>query len=511
MVSIHIVLTSLLVLVLCQSFHSDNFRRRKKNRNRKSFSQSDKVECAGGSWNDTYNCCTSEKPCKLYQGHCDTDGECEGNLVCGIRNCGDSFAWKANCCMKPECGVKLKGRIVGGEEATPFSIPWQVALVEIGNRKEITCGGSLISDRHVLTAAHCTRGLRGCGGDIIVGEHDLSNPDDGILHTYSRFVDHPLWEYSPTNYDFSILHLDKPVEFGERAAPVCLLPTGLKRDYFDGKILTVSGWGRPCVSIRPCDTVQKLRYVKVPGFSQQRCKDLLSPAQVTDAMLCAGNTSDIIDACGGDSGGPLTYESEGRTFIVGVVSWGRGCGEKLPGVYARVTEVLPWINEQLKQTVNSTLNCPRDYPYSFDRGLKCCETNKDGHGHPLRRTSTSCALNAYKDCPGEGTCPRCKNEGTCPVCKNYLGIDILGKEYLRKILNCGIKKELGLIEFQASMLNLVQGLMKTIEAYKLIQAFDKHKPCKTCHETAKDQRVTELISNVRGGRKLLRKMKSNQF
>ena len=59
------------------------------------------VECAGGSWNDTHNCCTSEKPCKLNQGDCDHDGECEGNLVCGNNNCGDGFSWNAaDCCMK---------------------------------------------------------------------------------------------------------------------------------------------------------------------------------------------------------------------------------------------------------------------------------------------------------------------------------------------------------------------------------------------------------------------------
>ena len=93
----------------------------------------------------------------------------------------------------------------------------------------------------------------------------------------------------------------------------------------------------------------------------------------------------------------------------------------------------------------------------------------------------------------------------------YLGIDLIEKEFLRKILNCAMKKGLGLIEFQLSILELVDELMHTIDAYNLMQAFDKDKPCETCHESAKDDRVTELISNVRGGRKLLRKMKFNHF
>ena len=60
------------------------------------------VECYGGLLSEARNCCSSDKPCKLNQGDCDHDGECEGDLICGMNNCGPNFSWdSADCCMKP--------------------------------------------------------------------------------------------------------------------------------------------------------------------------------------------------------------------------------------------------------------------------------------------------------------------------------------------------------------------------------------------------------------------------
>lgn len=113
--------------------------------------------------------------------------------------------------------------------------------------------------------------------------------------------------------------------------------------------MTVSGWGTLSAGgSQP--TV--LHSVNVPGITNDACKARYCSSRITNQMLCAGNLANGgVDSCQGDSGGPLTYDVAGRTTVVGVVSWGIGCASAgYPGVYARVTESLAWINEELAKT-----------------------------------------------------------------------------------------------------------------------------------------------------------------
>ena len=186
-------------------------------------------------------------------------------------------------------------KIVGGSAVTPYSLPWQVALVEPGSNSPF-CGGTLISSQHVLTAAHCmvTTTL-----DIIVGEHRTTSSSDGTRHTVCRSVNHPRYFQQTYNNDFAILHLDTPVVFGTRAAPACLPTNNLGGDFLDGKTMTVSGWGATSQGgAQP--TV--LHSVAVPGITNARCSQHYTG--ITNAMLCAGDvTNGGIDSCQGDSGG----------------------------------------------------------------------------------------------------------------------------------------------------------------------------------------------------------------
>ena len=192
----------------------------------------------------------------------------------------------------PDCGIKPE-RIVGGSEVTPYSIPWQVAFVRRGSDSPF-CGGTLISDRHVLTAAHCTS--RNRDYDVIVGEHSITSSSDGTRHKVCRAVDHP--NNRGVDYDFAILHLETPVQFGTRAAPACLPPTTFGGDFFDGKSLTVSGWGDLS---NGQGSPSVLHSVDVPGMTNAACRNAYS--SISSDMMCAGRASGGIDSCQGDSGG----------------------------------------------------------------------------------------------------------------------------------------------------------------------------------------------------------------
>ena len=188
------------------------------------------------------------------------------------------------------CGIKPSlSRIIGGVEATPYSIPWQVLLG--------SCGGTLISSRHVVTARHC--GIT-TGRVAIVGEHDLRNASDGRDHKICAATNHP-------HYDISVLHLQPPVQMGLRTVRACLPTLKHAGDFLASKLMTVSGWGS--TSATHNNHPNKLHVVNVTGVTLATCREKyndLTGNQVTDGDICAG---DIIDggedSCQGDSGGTI--------------------------------------------------------------------------------------------------------------------------------------------------------------------------------------------------------------
>ena len=206
------------------------------------------------------------------------------------------------------CGIKPTGRIVGGGEASPYSLPWQVGLVVPGSDIPF-CGGTLLSPRHILTAAHCTS-WNGGRWDVVVGEHRPSNSSDGTRHTKCRHVDHPGYSSNSHNHDVAIVHLNQPVQIGTRAAPACLPDSTLAGSFLDDKTMSVSGWGRICSG---CTLAPALKVVDVPGVSNAVCRQRYG--HITDQMLCAGELENGgIDSCQGDSGGKLLLNLYLLTF-----------------------------------------------------------------------------------------------------------------------------------------------------------------------------------------------------
>jgi len=275
-----------------------------------------------------------------------TCGICTGSDICTAY---DYTPYKG-------CGlVPASSRVVGGNDASPHSIPWQVGILNVKDGfSSMDCGGTLLTEKHVLSAAHCTF-LR--NGDlllaseivVVVAEHDQSKFSDGIDHEIIRYTNHPQYNLQTDDYDFSMLHLTLPVKLGDRAVPACLPDLRFSDDKLVGKYLTVSGWGN--LHGTGYEYPKLLQTVDVPVVSQDDCRRAYLPfgRKVENSMICAGYITGGKDSCDGDSGGPLTYKENGRSYLIGVVSWGHEtCAKpKYPGVYARVTTALDWIQEEL--------------------------------------------------------------------------------------------------------------------------------------------------------------------
>jgi len=245
------------------------------------------------------------------------------------------------------CGVAKTGnRIVGGQETMVNEYPWQVGLVS-ANGRQPWCGGTLISNQHVLTAAHCTAGGSTSSIAVILGEH---RTDDSSVRrvSISKITDDPLYNSNTLANDYSILTLSEPVEFTAEVAPACM-PWDTTETYA-GQVATVSGWGT-LSSGGNQPTV--LHDVDVTVQSNAQCQQAYGASSITDVNICAADAGK--DSCQGDSGGPLVIQENGRYAVIGVVSWGYGCAmAQYPGVYARVTARKDWILANAQGTQEST-------------------------------------------------------------------------------------------------------------------------------------------------------------
>ncbi|XP_051895912.1 transmembrane protease serine 5-like isoform X2 [Pristis pectinata] len=224
------------------------------------------------------------------------------------------------------CGEKHDfSMIVGGQEATQGSWPWQVTLYY--NYKH-TCGGSILDQYWLITAAHCVHRLSiAHNWRVYAGIVDRQLILFTSLPTYvvEKIIYHSDYNHDTHDYDIALMKLRKPITFSNTVRAICL--------------------PRYNQQIVPDDTENILKEASVPLISTERCNSsCMYNGAITPRMLCAGYREGKVDACQGDSGGPLVCEDISAWHLTGVVSWGIGCAEaNHPGVYTKVSEFQEWI------------------------------------------------------------------------------------------------------------------------------------------------------------------------
>ncbi len=243
---------------------------------------------------------------------------------------------------------------VGGAPVSIAENPWQVAIV-YSTADEVTafCGGSLVAERWVVTAAHCIGKMRKTCYQVVAGAANLDMKNLARISIAEAYV-YPSYRVADVRGDevqyddIALLRLD-----GTPTGSIIPMAGQVENDALKGtSALFVTGWGATDSRTRDADPAGGSRTLNGVALLYVRPDDCADPVSygkaITPQMLCAGHRDGGKDACNGDSGGPLSGKVGAAPHLFGVVSWGRGCAlpEKY-GVYTRIAAFRGWIDQCL--------------------------------------------------------------------------------------------------------------------------------------------------------------------
>ncbi len=233
-------------------------------------------------------------------------------------------------------------QVVGGMPTTIKEHPWLVALYVKNKQGRRLCGGTIIKDGWVLTAAHC---FTDAGANpktrVKTGATRLMTP--GVEVDAHQIILHPNYNATTNANDVALLRVA-----GIKRTSIRLPNKNETLPPYE--MVIVTGWGLTS-SGQMADELQEawVPHVPIPECNTPRAYN----GAIADTMLCAGHPGGGSDACAGDSGGPLVWRKSDAPVLVGIVSFGEGCGQaQKPGVYTRVRNYLDWIETTTAQKIN---------------------------------------------------------------------------------------------------------------------------------------------------------------
>lgn len=211
--------------------------------------------------------------------------------------------------------------------------PYQVSLRTIKHRH--FCGGSILAERWVITACHCTIGQKAENLLVAVGTIKMA---EGENYYIERIINHEAYNSDNIRNDISLLKTKTEIQFSDLVRPVAIRMSRVS----SREEAVASGWG---LTSFPGDVPENLQFIATKTITNEECK-ARHPLQ-TASMIYAGNVCTFTKGkegmCMGDSGGPLVVNGE----LVGLVSWGIPCGAGYPDVFTRVSEFSGWVTDKM--------------------------------------------------------------------------------------------------------------------------------------------------------------------
>ncbi|CAF0945907.1 unnamed protein product [Brachionus calyciflorus] len=235
------------------------------------------------------------------------------------------------------CGYRFNNRIVGGSDSVVNTWPWTVSLNYNFNH---ICGGTLINQQWVLTAAHCFPNLVASAYKIVSGTNDISqNGLNGTRSAVSKIIIHELFK-NTKSYDVALVKLKEPIVYSTKIFPACLPDSN---DNFEGQRCYFASWGRTYSGGPVQETLRELSQTVLP---EAECQ-IYAPKDL-DQKYCTGAPNSPVDTCQGDSGaGMLCQKTDSKWYVAGLVSYGLGTCNHV-GVNMKISYFTEWIH----QTIN---------------------------------------------------------------------------------------------------------------------------------------------------------------